>query len=74
MIKAANLVAPPLISNKNMSKSITSAKIYLSKDFLESVVGTHLLQSLTKMFMIYEFRLILKISLIERIVYNQVVG
>ncbi len=57
-----------------MSKSITSAKIYLSKDFLESVVGTHLLQSLTKMFMIYEFRLILKISLIERIVYNQVVG
>ena len=74
MIKAANLVAPPLISNKKMSKSITSAKIYLSKDFLESVVGTHLLQSLTKMFMIYEFRLILKISLIERIVYNQVVG
>jgi hypothetical protein len=74
VIKAANLVAPPLISNKNMSKSITSAKIYLSKDFLESVVGTHLLQSLTKMFMIYEFRLILKISLIERIVYNQVVG
>ena len=67
----------PLRSSKNIRTSITSANTSLSRDlgppsFSSSMPLMHLLESLTNILMMSGLRLILKISLIERIVSSQI--